>query len=328
MRVLPCLLLLLFSLLMPIPMEKMTAQDSVRVQEFYRLAGEIQEQIWPGWGGTPAPLLLVTPTNEFLTHVAKAPQGFTDAGDGSFVRARQFPTNFQATFPAFGPPSVIVVGTPQNTASKTSTPWLIMLMHEHFHQLQDAQPDAFELVDQLGLSHGDKTGMWMLNYPFPYEKPEVGRSFRNLRDRLLAALAEVNDERFKPLAAQYLRQRRAFFRLLAPDDRKYFNFQLWKEGIARYTEVRAAEAAAHYQPTREFAALPDYTSFLEYGKNYRQSTLKELEEANFAESKRISFYSFGAAEGFLLDRFEPGWKEQYFGHPFTLDEFFEKSGSD
>jgi hypothetical protein len=324
MKTAPRSLALLLCAFAPIPTEKMTAKDSVRVREFYRLAAQIQDQIWPGWGGAPAPLLLVTSKNEFLTHAAGTPEGFEDAGDGWFVRARQFPANFQATFPAFGPPSVIVVGTPENTASKTSTPWVIMLMHEHFHQLQDGRPGAFELVEQLGLSHGDKTGMWMLDYPFPYEKAEVAAGFRNMRDTLLSALRAANDEKFKALAAQYLQKRKEFFGLLASDDRKYFNFQLWKEGIARYTEVKAAEAASSYQPTAEFTALPDYTSFVEYGRYYRQLTLKELTETSFAESKRVSFYSFGAAEGFLLDRLHPDWKQQYFRHPFTLDEFFEK----
>jgi len=40
-------------------------------------------------------------------------------------------------------------------------------MHEHFHQLQNGQPRYFQAVQDLGLSHGDNTGMWMLNYPFP-----------------------------------------------------------------------------------------------------------------------------------------------------------------
>jgi len=309
--------------LMRAPVEKMTAQDAVRVKEFYRLAAQIQDQVWPGWSKTPTPLLLLTPQNEFLTHVEKAPEGFADAGGGFFVRKRQFPLGLEATFPAFGPPDVIVIGTPENTASKKSVPWLMVLMHEHFHQLQGAQPNAYQLVEQLGLSHGDKTGMWMLNFPFPYEKPEVGASFAAMRDALLAVLAETDEEKFKMLAGEYAKKRKAFFALLAPEDKKYFDFQLWKEGIARYTEVRAAEAAEKYQPAPEFAALADFSSFAELAKSKRASTLKELQGIKLAEDKRIMFYSFGAAEGFLLDRMRPDWKKQYFERPFTLDEFFE-----
>jgi len=119
---------------------QLTADDAVRIREFYRLAAQIQNQIWPDWSRTPAPLLLVTPDTEFLTHHAEPPKGFEKAGDDLYARPRQFPTNLLATFPAFGPPSVIVIGEPRNTTSKTSTPWLVTLMHEHFHQLQNAQP--------------------------------------------------------------------------------------------------------------------------------------------------------------------------------------------
>lgn len=324
MKTLPCAVALCLVALAPAQTEKITPQDAIRVREFYRLAAQIQDQVWPGWSKAPAPLLLVTPQNEFLTHTKEMPEGFVDAGDGFFVRPRQFPTALEATFPAFGPPDVIVVGEPENTASKTSTPWLIVLMHEHFHQLQDAQPNAHQLVEQLGLSRGDKTGMWMLNFPFPYEKAEVATSFAAMRDALLAALAETDEKKFKAPAVEYIRKRREFFAGLEPDEQKYFNFQLWREGIARYTEVKCAEAAANYQPTTEFASLPDFSSFVELAKGKRAATLKELKGIDLAKDKRVMFYSFGAAEGFLLDRLRPDWKKQYFEHANTLDEFFEK----
>ncbi|HYK38962.1 MAG TPA: hypothetical protein VEU98_02990 [Candidatus Eremiobacteraceae bacterium] len=308
----------------PKPAEKIATQDAIRVREFYRLAEKIQNEVWPGWSKVPAPLLLVTSQNEFLTHVETMPEGFADAGDGFFVRPRQFPTRLEATFPAFGPPDVIVVGQPENTASKKSTPWLIVLMHEHFHQLQDAQPNAYQQVEQLGLSRGDKTGMWMLNFPFPYEKPEVAANFATMRDALLAALGEADEKKFKAQAAEYTRKRRAFFAGLEADDQKYFNFQLWREGIARYTEVKCAEASASYEPTPEFAGLVDFSSFSELAKGKRAATLKELKEIDMAKDKRVMFYSFGAAEGFLLDRLQPEWKSAYFQHANTLDEFFEK----
>src|SRR5205823_11170202 len=52
----------------------------------------------------------------------------------------------------------------------------ISMLHEHFHQLQDSQPNSYAETEALNLSHGDQTGMWMLNYAFPYDSPEVKRS--------------------------------------------------------------------------------------------------------------------------------------------------------
>jgi hypothetical protein len=47
------------------PAEKIPIDDAVRIHEFYRLASQIQDDIWPNWSQTPAPLLLVTPDKEF-----------------------------------------------------------------------------------------------------------------------------------------------------------------------------------------------------------------------------------------------------------------------
>jgi len=326
MKTLLCVLAVLFFSLAPTPTEKMSASDLVRVAEFYRLADKIQDQIWPGWSRTPTPVLLITPTSEFLTHHPNAPKEFADAGDGFLVRPRQLPVQLEATFPAFDATSVIVVGAPETTASRASTRWLFTLMHEHFHQLQDSQPDFYKKVEALGLSRGDNTGMWMLNFPFPYEKPEAGTGFATLRDLLLAALAEKDEAKFQPLAQKYVTQRKTYFSNFSAEEQKYFEFELWKEGIARYTQVKCAEAAANYQPAPEFAALPDYESFATNVAKARTATLSELKQINLAESKRTVVYSFGATEGFLLDRMHPGWQKQYFQHPFSLSVYFESAG--
>jgi hypothetical protein len=296
--------------------------DALRIREFYRLASQIADKVWPNWSTTPAPILLVTSETEFLTHYPDPPAAFTKMSDDLYARPRQFPPNLLATFPAFGSTSVIVTGQAENTDAKASTPWLITLMHEHFHQLQDGQPGYLEAVEKLDLAHGDKTGMWMLNYPFPYDKPELVRSFAHLRDLLLATLSEPENEKFKQLAGQYFAERKQFLNQLSADDRKYLSFELWKEGIARYIQVKSAEQASSYKPTPEYAALSDFESFESYGARARAETLKELKGADLASWKRVVVYSFGASEGFLLDRLNPKWRDGYFQHLFTLDPYF------
>jgi hypothetical protein len=297
--------------------------DAVRINEFHRLASQLQDRLWPNWSSVPAPFLLVTDSTEFLTHDPAPPADWKKIGPDLYARPRQFPTNLQATFPAFGPPAIIVIGEPANTRSKTSTPWLITVMHEHFHQLQWSQAGYQDALEALGLKHGDKTGMWILNYPFPYDKPEVGREFAHLRDLLLTALAENDKAKWKKLTREYIGERQKFFALVSADDRKYFSFQLWQEGIARYTEVKSAEAAAQYQPSPEFAALADYSPFSANAEYAREKTLDELKQADLAKMGRIVVYSFGAAEGFLLDRINPKWRDEYFKSMLSLDSYFE-----
>jgi hypothetical protein len=165
--------------------------------------------------------------------------------------------------------------------------------------------------------------MWMLNYPFPYEKPEVAQAFGQLRDQLLQALAEKDDAEFQKRLARYLVQRRRFFALVSNDDRKYFSFQLWQEGIVRYTEVKSAEAAALLAASDKFSALPDYESFASYAARAREKTLRELKQADLATWKRTVVYSFGAAEGFLLDRISPNWRNDYFSQMLSTDPYFK-----
>jgi hypothetical protein len=318
-------LLLAMPVLAQTPTPALPPQDAVRIHEFYLLSPQIADHVWPDWNSTPAPLLLVTNQTEFLTHHSHPPGDFKEIGGGVYARPRQFPVNLLATFPAFGPPSVIIIGEPEHTEAKTSTPWLFVLMHEHFHQLQDSQPGMFEAVDRLGLARGDTTGMWMLNYPFPYKRPELGQSFSALRDSLLAALAEQEQAAFLKAANKYAAERKKFFAQLSSDDRKYLSFQLWKEGIARYTQVKAAEAAARYQPTEQYRALPDFESFSEYASAARNDSLRELKKADLATDQRVVVYSWGAAEGFLLDRLNPAWKDGYFKNLFTLDPYFNPS---
>lgn len=302
--------------------QQVPAVEAVRVREFYRLANQIQDKIWSKWSQTPAPLLLVTNDGEFLTHLAPPPKDFKRVNDEFYWRPRTFSTHLLATFPAFGPPSVIVIGRPEDTAAKSSTLWLITVMHEHFHQLQDAQPGAYENVMKLGLSRGDQTGMWMLNYAFPYAKPEIGAGFAHLRDLLLSALSENDETKFGEEAQKYVAARKQFFAQLTDDDHKYLDFQLWKEGIARYTQVKSAEAAATYKPSPEYASLADYESFDHYAAHARQDTLDELRRADISSLRREVVYSWGAAEGFLLDRLKPNWRDEYFERPFSLDSYF------
>src|SRR5215813_3758428 len=183
------LILVIIALTASIAAQEMPREDAIRVGEFYRLSAQIQDSLWPEWSKTPAPLLLVTPDAEFLTPCEKPRGGFQKISESVCARPRVFTPTFLATFPVFGPPSVMVVGEPKNTEAASSTPWLIVVMHEHFHQLQHGRPGYQQALDALDLSNGDKTGMWMLNYPFPYGEAETVRGFTRLRDLLLAALS-------------------------------------------------------------------------------------------------------------------------------------------
>jgi hypothetical protein len=112
--------------------------------------------------------------------------------------------------------------------------------------------------------------------------------------------------------------------MLGPDDYKYFSFQLWQEGVARYTEFRISDLAARkYKPSREFHALKDFTSFREVANTIlNKQILAALPTTRLEQSERVAFYPFGAAEGLLLDRANPKWQGRYFTEKFYLDKYF------
>jgi hypothetical protein len=304
--------------------------DRTRLAEAFRLGDRIGDRIWQDWSKAPFAVLLVTPEYEFLIRHPKPSADFTSLGYDAvlksdvYYRKRTLPASFLATFPAIRGSmiSTIVVGQAENTWVKTSTPWVITLLHEHFHQLQDSQPSFYADVNALNLSRGDQTGMWMLNYTFPYDRKEVQEQFSTLSQLLAAAIQAPKTVRAKRVR-EYLEARRKFQLMLSPDDYKYLSFQLWKEGIARHTEYHAARlAATKYRASNEFHALKDYRSFADVAKATYEGIFRELSTQKLGESKREVVYSFGAAEGLLLDEIDQRWRSQYFVKKFDLEELF------
>jgi hypothetical protein len=302
--------------------------------EAFRIAGTLGERLWADWNKAPFAVLLVTPENEFLIRHPKPSPDFTLVNydrllkSKVYFRKRTQPPDRLATFPAVGGIPTIVIGQAENTDKKTSTPWVVTMLHEHFHQLQYSQPGYYDAVNALGLTRGDQTGMWMLNYPFPYDWPEMKEHFSHLSKLLAEAVEAGNDSDFRLKLSAYQKQRRELEHTLSPDDYKYFSFQMWQEGIARYTEYRMAKlAAASYRPTKAFRALSDYEPFRDVAENIKRGVLDELSNSKLEDSKRVIFYALGAGEGLLLDRANPRWRQRYLLDKFYLDKYFEGTKS-
>ena len=288
------------------------------------LAEAIGDRIWPGWSRVPFAVVLVTPETEFFIRHGAPPADAVTIGWDTLLRSevyarpRTFPPRLLATFPVEGI-STVVVGQPENTSASSPTDWVVILLHEHFHQLQEAQPGFYAKVAALGLSRGDQTGMWMLNYPFPYEASAVEKAYADAAQALRAARGGGD-------AGAFLAARTRFRRTVGGDDLKYLDFQLWKEGVARYTQVQVARfagATERYAPLPAFAALPGYVTYTELARDLAETILDELANLKLPEDRRIVFYPFGAGEALLLDRLRPCWKDQYFSNMFTLARAFD-----
>ena len=303
--------------------------DRIRISDAFRIYERFGTRIWSSWNDAPFALLLITDDHEFLFRHPKPSDEFLLVRYDSllqcsvYVRPRQFPLNLLATFPAIGGISTIVIGQPENTEASQSSRWVLTVLHEHFHQLQQSRPEYYANVQKLNLSGGDQTGMWMLNYPFPYDSSDIVRQFAFAGRKLREAVTSPNPE-FVLRYGQFREFRDELKELLGANDYSYVSFQLWQEGIARYTELTLARILAdEYTPADEFRALDDYVPFREVNRQLRSTTIRALGNlASLPKSRRVAFYPFGAVEGLLLDRVNPAWRERYFSEPFFLERYY------
>ncbi|HEX6405770.1 MAG TPA: hypothetical protein VFZ90_01150 [Gemmatimonadales bacterium] len=301
----------------------LTTGDRVRITEAARLVRELGDSLWPGQAGIPVRVLLLRdPTEVLVGHDAQGKDfvatGDTLLGRQVWTRPGHLPPTMVATFPVEGVPT-IVVGTPERTGM-SSTRWVLTLLHEHFHQWQYSQTWYYPGVARLGLSGGDSTGMWMLNYPFPYDSPPVGQAVRRFALALRSALDPQSTSGLEPV----LRARDALRKQLSVADYRYMEFQLWQEGVARYVEYRAAKLASRGKPLGDFAALPDYQPYSAAAADRARGLLQELEETDLQRNRRVSFYPIGAAIALLLDRSGHAWKQAYSRRPFALAALLDR----
>ena len=297
--------------------------DRIRVAEARRLAATLGVRLWPGLNRTPLAILLVTDSTEYLFGHPRPSPDFTMIGADSVTgleiraRSRVYAPTLLATFPAVGGLPTIVVGTAQHTG-KSSSDWVLTLLHEHFHQWQYSLPDYYKKVGLLGLSGGDSTGMWMLNYPFPYDSAPVQNATREWARTLSAALDAPKERRLRALKMVRSAWRELAGKLTGAELR-YLEFQLWQEGVARFIEYEAARLAAKgAEPAAEFRTLPDYQPYDRIVTRHERFLRRELGTLDIAKDRRVSFYPLGAALAQVLDNSGPEWRRGYVAEPLTM----------
>ena len=260
--------------------------------------------LWPGYGRAPFEFLLVEAKTETLLCRRSAPQGFKAAGHDKTVDCRKYVRNrtplsdtLLAAMPLFGPPPTIVMGTPEST-KRTSASWLRTILHEHFHQWQFSLPNYFGRTDALDLKGDDTTGMWVLNYPFPYAKPEVIAVQAAASTALADAVEARGTSAFTAKLDAYLERRNAFRGSVSEKDWRYIEFQLWQEGVARWTEIQLGKS------------YPD-PSVAKSAELLEQRTFEALRKPDLKGQEREFVYAYGAAEAMLLAACGPKWRERY-----------------
>lgn len=281
--------------------QQLSPADSALVVAAARLEAAIGEQVWPGWSVAPSQILLVEDSTEFFFPTPAT-------GAVKWKRPRVFPPTFLATFPAVGGVPTTVVGNPAATRTPGDR-WLLTLLHEHFHQLQYTRPDYYDRLKALDLARGDTTGMWALNYPFPYDSAPIQRAVKRFADAMHAALA-AGRAPASPLRAEVRAAKGALDAMLAPDDRRYLDFQLWQEGVPRWIELAAAREGHRAGVISDSSLAWQEHRFLD-----------DLTRIDLGTDRRVVVYSLGAAMAELLTREGVDWRTGYFASMFRLPAF-------
>jgi hypothetical protein len=274
-----------------------------RLRGFARTKGE---RLWTGYGTASFGFLLVGEQSETLLCHPSAPAGFVPAGRDPatgcvrLTRGRSgLSGGLLAAMPLFGPPSTIVMGSPAATG-RPEGDWLRTILHEHFHQWQSALPAYYSRVAALDLAGGDQSGMWMLNFPFPYSDAGAAAGFAAVSNALADALQARNSPGFLPAFDAFLAARRAFAARVGERDWRYFEFQLWQEGVARWTEITLGRAYPDAGVRSASAA-------------FEARTLSALRTPDLAARRREAVYPYGAGEAMLLEACGRAWRKAYPG---------------
>jgi hypothetical protein len=275
-----------------------------RIAEVQAFAAREGGKIWPGYERASFGFLLVDGPFDTLYCFPRLPDGFTpgpnDPATGCEAAVRpagQLPATLLAAMPIFSPPSVIVMGTPASTG-RDEADWTRTILHEHFHQWQDGLPEIFPRMAALDLSGGDETGMWMLNFEFPYEAPATVSAMQSAASALERALAARGTPNFGPRLQDYVAARRAFAAAVGERNWRYAELELWKEGIARWTEI-------------ELGKRSDDPAVIASSEALEKRSVAWLAKPDIASAGREFVYPFGAAEAMLLEACGPAWRSRY-----------------
>jgi hypothetical protein len=298
------------------------AVDCVRLLEARRIASQLADVVWPGWGTAPFNVLLIEGEREFLLWHPLPPAGFTRVGRDErldtdvFVRRRVLPPRMDATFVLTAAIPTIVIGTAES-GGRSASGWVITLLHEHFHQWQMSRPDYNRRLLALDLTRGDSTGMWSLTYPFPYADTTVQRRFATWSAALRDAARDSGSARVA-LDDAVIAARRALRAAIGADDDRYLDYQLWQEGISRYTELALARVVAtRYEPTAAFRGAEGYRPFPDVAAAIERGIFRE-DASELGTRRREAFYPVGAIVGLWLDRAAPAWRDRYLADMFTF----------
>ena len=106
--------------------------------------------------------------------------------------------------------------------------------------------------------------------------------------------------------------RRAFLDGISEADARYYDFQVWKEGTARWTELAIARAGA--------GANADLARI---AQTLDEDMISAVQSVDLAAQNRVAFYAMGSAEAEILEHLNPAWRARYLAEMYDMDALFD-----
>ncbi|MBS3751466.1 MAG: hypothetical protein KGY39_08190 [Anaerolineales bacterium] len=193
------------------------------------------------------------------------------------------------------------------------------LAHESFHAYQGTN-----LPDKLAAA--ERSYQWEDKYPL--EQDAFVEAWKHELDLLMKAVLASSLEESRDLASQFLaaREERRKQAGLTYGSLAYERNREWLEGMAKYAELtlqRRAGTDPDYQPLPVIQEDPDFSDY-HSRERYWKGQVKELQRMAGRDGD-IRFYYSGFAQGVLLDRFLPGWKERLWSEDIWLEELLAQA---
>ncbi len=337
--------------------DRLTPIEQTRMAEVSHLQQTLGNEIWPGWGGHEAPILIYNEKYAFLIGVNDPSPGWIRVPYKTLEGSdwEKVPGNFsyhRQPLPETGetPQAFIVEVGEHFVASMTTKDWtqiqlMSLIKSDLPNFLKPIMPyslfinqfnsdwhvagilhesfHAFQASQSFDrLKSAENATAFYREYP--WNKFEFREAWLQERQLLAKALVEEDSTEIKMILQEWLSVRIERRTFLDSSLIHYEKEREWLEGLAKYVELQSwilASDKLKYTPLADMKNDPDF-DFYQHANEQRKQEIRQL-QSDLQFSETIFYYS-GWAQAEILDRLYPNWKAKAFEPGVYLDELLEE----
>lgn len=311
-----------------------------RIEETWHLLDTYGKKVWPGWNNHLAIQFKVQFPNLVFMIVnpqGKVPEGY-EIVPGRTVKGKHVYLNRKEQLPGILEPPLYGGGQgdteirihlqehdwrgmpkPSTKAEMeqiregmASENQILLYIHEYFHTFQEHAWKGWEK------NQGEKR--FAVNKEYAALSEIEGLA-------LAAAYKEKDNRKAKEFLKDYIVARDLKHTFMTPGAVQREVYTNFEEGLAVYAETRMAQMIRDrkYKPVITENDDPYFANYKFLDQYIAQKTLGEIDYVSkMTLDNGLKYYTYGALEAYLLDRFSPRWKKGFFKKEIDLDERVRK----